>query len=308
MTRLRTDVAIWAQTQYRTRAAKGFLAQLQFDSQVNIAAQRKFRTHRLTALRLHDNEGLQSSIRQETSLSSQWRRVLARAFRFALVASTDAGGIPSELSQRIKRELAATRIAGAFRAHRCAVRVRSRVLHARLSLRAAEAIRRERAIILTQQLLRGWIARHDGQIKLKALHATTIEKFVRGNWGRAIARRTSARQTAAVRLQAAVRVRAIVRDIGPRRVRRRRLNGPTTTVQTCVRRHAAIRLAAVLRTAATVSDEDIVHAHAKLTRCRRITRAELCAESYRASAKYRGEFQAVFAHYCRIVPVPGGHS
>ena len=143
---------------------------------------------------------------------------------------------------------------------------------------------------------------------LKSISATTIEKVVRGNWGRAIARRTSARQTAAVRLQAAVRVRAIVRDIGPRRVRRRRLNGPTTTVQTCVRRLAASRLAVELRAAATVGDEGGIRAHAMLTRCRRITRPELCAESLCGSANYRGEFQAVFAHYCRIVPVPGGHS
>lgn len=298
MTRLATDVAVWAQTRCRRKIATEFLAQLQFDAKVDIAAHRRYRTHQLAALRLQGSEVIQPSIQFGDHFMRRWRQSVARAFHFALVAAGNMG-VPRTLCRRTNRELAATRIATTFRAHCCTLRVRSRLLHTKLSIRAAEAVEREQAVILTQQFARGWLARHNGERRQRSLYAIAIEKFVRGNRGRAIARRARARQAAAVRLQASVRARAIARALGPRRAYRRSLNSPTIVVQSCTRRVAAMQVAAELRAAATVNDEDAVQAKARLMRCRRITRAELCAESHGGSTKYRGEFQAVFAHYCR---------
>ena len=298
MARLTTDVAVWAQARCRRKIATEFLAQLQFDSKVDTAAHRRYRTHQLAALRLQGSEILQPSSQIGDNFMQQWRQSVARAFHFALVAARNMGA-PRILCRRTNRELAATKIAKTFRAHCCTLRVRSRLLHTKLSMRAAEAVEREQAVILTQQFARGWLARHNGERRQRSLYAIAIEKFVRGNRGRSIARHVRARQAAAVRLQASMRARAIARALGPRRAYRRLLNGPTTAVQSCARRIAAMRVAAELRAVATVNDEDAIKAKARLMRCRRITRAELCAESHRGSAKYRGEFQAVFAQYCR---------
>ena len=158
----------------------------------------------------------------------RWRQSVARAFHFALVAAGNMG-VPRTLCRRTNRELAATRIATTFRAHCCTLRVRSRLLHTKLSIRAAEAMEREQAVILTQQFARGWLARHNGERRQRSLYAIAIEKFVRGNRGRAIARRARARQAAAVRLQASVRARAIARALGPRRAYRRSLSNRCST-------------------------------------------------------------------------------
>ena len=297
------DLAVWAQAQCRQKAATRFVAQLRFDAEVNITSQRKYRAHRLKALPLYcaETAGIKKDL-QKTRLAWRWRHSIGRAYRFSLVASADAG-MPCVVSRRARQVSAATTISAVYRAHTCTIRVREQLLHARLRSRATETTTNENMVILAQQFARGWVARRNAKMRHLALHAVTIEKLARGNWGRAIARRARARQAAAIHLQAVARAKAVTRALDPRRMRRRRLNGPTTMIQTQARRLASVRHVAELQTVTTLYVEAALHARVKFAKCRDITRAELCAESYGSSAKYRGEFQAVFAQYCREASV-----
>ena len=79
------------------------------------------------------------------------------------------------------------------------------------------------------------------------------------------------------------------------------LKVPTSILQSQVRQLKSIVLATKLREAVVFDNEKILRAHKNLCYCRQIVRTELCIESYRGRAKYRGEFQAIFAKYCRKI-------
>jgi myosin heavy subunit len=129
----------------------------------------------------------------------------------------------------------------------------------------------------------------------------TIQRFARGKLGRRRIYHIRKKLAAVTSIQATARKAAATKTYHPQLRWLRRLKVPTSILQSQVRLLKSIVLATKLREAVVFDNEKILRAHKSLCYCRQIVRTELCIESYRGRAKYRGEFQAIFAKYCRTI-------
>ncbi len=269
--------------------------QMHLDARVDVMARHKYRVQRLASLR--------TFIADSNSVSTypnQWRRSVVRAYRQFLVASASAG-VPCRIAGRSTRLLAVVKVGAIYRAYSCASRVQSRLLQQRLRDSAADAKTQRGYVVELQQCARAWLAQYHARRKYLNHSSITIQRFARGKLGRRRIYHIRKKLAAVISIQATARKAAATKTYHPQLRWLQQLKVPTSILQSQVRRLKSIVLATKLREAVVFDNEKILRAHKNLCYCRQIVRTELCIESYRGRAKYRGEFQAIFAKYCRKI-------
>ena len=297
--RAKSVIAIWSQTHHRRRAAIQTANQLRLDAHIHATALRKYRSTKLEASQIYLTENGESTTKTPKSFARQWWLSAARAYRHLLTSST-APRTTHALLGRYDRVISALEVTSAFRAHSCASRVRVTLLHQRLCMQAVQSNVLEQNTRLIQQLARGWLTRLQ---KLKNIHSRSsmkMQKMVRGSLGRRQILRVRARFAAALCIQTVARNKLLDCARGPCQIWLQRLQSPAKIIQRRCRARKSIRVVNKLRKVAICRDESMLGARVRLEYCRKITAAELCAESYVSCTNYCGEFQAVFAKYCRM--------
>lgn len=267
-------VANWLQSHARRRCAVRLADSLRFEARVKVVVRQKYRDYKL-----------------RRRIKGRCWRSACRAYRGTIAA---AFGLPASL--------AATKIAAAYRGHRARSRVRLIRLRACVRAKADHIARRHRAATKVTTRARMVIAKRAVDSTRRGRTALKIQTAVRAALGRRRLKIEISRLSAVIKLQAMLRCRVVVmttrHSILYERARRRK----TAIVQGRVRAFVAKRRITALREGRRRLAEVALKARNMLCRYHRVTRAELALESYEASEEYPGEFQAVFAHFCRTRP------
>ena len=219
-----------------------------------------------------------------------------RAYRLAAAAAN--ARIPHQVYNHTKH-VAVTRIAAAYRAHCCVTRIQKALVATKIGTHAKRSTQLQAMALVMQRLARRWMANGRALVRHRGIYVIKIQKTVRGIQGRAVAWHVRSRRVAAVRLQAIARKLASMKAHGPRFSLREHLNHPTRVLQALFRRFLSARLIARVNKTTILRDEKTLQVYAVLSMCHQTTCTELCTESYTKGGEYKGEFQAVFAHYCR---------
>lgn len=270
----KTRVANWLQSNARRRCAVRRTDSLWFEARVNAVVRRKYRECKL-----------------RRRLRGRCWRSACRAYRRTIAAAFG-----------LSASLAATKIAAMYRGHRARSRVRLIRLRARVRAKADHIARRHQAATTVTTRARMVIAQRAVEAARSCKTALKIQTAVRAALGRRRLKVQASRWRAVIKLQAVWRCRAAAAATRHRVLYERACRRETAVVQARVRTFVAKRRAIALREGRRRLAEASLKARNMLCRYKRVTRAELALESYEASAEYRGEFQAVFAHFCRTRP------
>lgn len=289
-------IAGWTQRQFRRRAAVKLMRQMRLDAHIDVLSQRKYRAKRLDAF---PSPVSATNTSRQFSLSGQWGLSVLRAHRNFLVTLAQAG-IPNKFCCRDDSKVASVKIATMYRTHYCATRMRAKVLQENLFAHTTRSDRQKRSICLIQKVARGQLARRSADQRSQNFSAIAIQRIVRGYSGRQIFDQKHTRLNAAIHIQALARRSLSLAIHGPRRARLRLVYGPTLLLQSWGRRLNSTQTFRKMHDSEIFHDESVLCASTRLDYCRRSVCVKLCIQSYRSPASYRGEFQAVFAKYCRM--------